>query len=199
MAQTPRVDQHLDYYDVRIPQGVRPGDRMTFGLPDGRVETMVVPAGAHPGTNVQVGVMRKEAGVLDKLATGAKSTLAQVQKKAKDEQWERKARHLAQTAVSTSVSVGSKFVAGFKQGLAGDSTGASQGPAGARREGLPPGATGSALPPPPPPPYVPRSVVAIVPAGLGPGAEMLVATPEGTRQVRVPPGHGPGSQLEVPY
>jgi hypothetical protein len=172
-----------EIFEVTIPSGVFPGDQMTVGLPDGQIHTLVVPRGVHPGAKVQIAVPPKPPSTLGKLTESAKRAASAVQQKARDEQWDAKAKAATKAVVST----GAGFISGFKQGL--------QGTPRASEPRLP-------LPPPLPPPYaVPaeRFVVAIVPEGFSPGMQMIVSTPEGYRQVTVPQGFGAGSELHVRY
>jgi len=196
---------------------------MTVGLPSGVVRTMTVPPGLRPGDKIQLAVPQAETQTaLDKIAASAKSAVAKVQQKAREEEWDRKAK----TAAASAVSAGSQFVAGFKKALSDGSSSARHS-----HDEPPPYSPGPLPPPPPPPPVettegtarptqgVPRAangdipaqphsvpvhdgerhVVAIVPDGLEPGNQMLVATPLGFKQIVVPPGCYPGSQLEVLY
>ncbi|KAJ1634978.1 hypothetical protein T492DRAFT_969375 [Pavlovales sp. CCMP2436] len=171
MAPGPAPRQADDLFEVTVPPGVRAGDAMTVGLPGGKVHKIVVPPGLGPGLHFQIAVPHVEPTALEKVAQAAKVAATAVQKKAKDEAWEAKAK----AATKSVLGAGSNFISGFKQGLKGD-------------------AQPSQAQPPPAAPD-PQYVIAVVPAGLYPGSQMLVATPSGTLQVVVPPGAQPGSEV----
>lgn len=189
-------------YEVRVPDGLKPGDQFTLGLPDGAVRTLTVPAGVRGGMTFHVSV---EPTVLEKVADAAKRAAAALQQKAKEEQWEAKAK----AAASTIATAGANFIAGFKQGLAADPAPASAPAAhGQERLAAPPRRSLPAARDQPPPYAAPpggshdatsRVVVCIVPDGLEPGSQMLVPTPVGMMQTTVPPGLRPGSELHVRY
>lgn len=189
-------------YQVTVPRGLKPGDAFTLGLPSGAVRTLIVPSGVHGGMTYEIAIqpsalekVAESAGAVGK-SIGARLGLAAaaVKHKAREEQWERK----AQAATRSVMGAGANFVSGFKQGLA-----AEPRPAPARQ-------TGDGEEPRPYPAAPPalgdaggnlsdRMVVCIVPEGLAPGAQMIVATPEGPMQTTVPPGARPGSEIHVRY
>ena len=195
-----------DIYEVTIPPNVHSGEMMTIGLPDGRVQTLVVPQGLGPGAKVQLAVPPKH-GPLESIADAAKRAAQAVQDKAAREQWELKAK----MAASSALTAGSNFIAGFKDGLKGDNHHAARTPAPAVVQSPESGQRASDANDEPPP-YFPlaaggaastsapeRIVVAIVPEGGVPGMIMLVATPDGERQINVPMGARAGTVLHVRY